>query len=261
MCWRHSWDAAIAQARWEARGICGGRHSWDAAAAQGRRETRWGGRKEHAAGLKRRQEFRHRGGRKNVLEAQLGCSHRASAMGSLWGRVAARSRVARAMGRFRRVGTVVFEPLGRSPSGCSRAAPFGVRAARGPLPFGRFAPFVRGTEPGALLPSIAVSNRGRGGMQPSRKRDGKPVGRQRGNRAREGCSRRPRAAGNLLGRAAGNPMGRAKGTRGWVKAPPRSPRPRRAGNRVEGIVGMQPSRKREGKPAGLARACENGNSP
>jgi hypothetical protein len=62
---KHGWDAAIARARGEAWGEDGGGHSWDAAAGQGRRET------------------------------QLGCSHRASAMGSPGEGAGAAARCAR----------------------------------------------------------------------------------------------------------------------------------------------------------------------
>ncbi|GIU76789.1 MAG: hypothetical protein KatS3mg005_0027 [Bryobacteraceae bacterium] len=62
-------------------------------------------------------------------------------------------------GGCRKIGEVVFEPLGRSPSGCSRAALFGRGCVR------------------------VVSGEGMGtvGMQPSRKREGKPGGEGEGN--------------------------------------------------------------------------------
>ncbi|GIU78552.1 MAG: hypothetical protein KatS3mg005_1790 [Bryobacteraceae bacterium] len=182
----------------------------------------------------------------------MGCSPRASARGNPGGRVAARSRAARAMGRCRRLGTVVFEPLGRSPSGCSRAALFGrggFRFASQNCVFG-FWRVLRGEwSPGA----------GTVGMQPSREREGKPEGNAEGKSAGVG--------GGLVA-----PAARCEGSMGWgvgvsnrlVAALRAAPARLCLGFAklrfwvLEGVVGewlpgrMQPSRKREGKPEGLA---------
>jgi hypothetical protein len=129
------------------------------------------------------------------------------------------------------------------------------------------------------------------GMQPSRKREGKPVGEARGTQL--GCSRRPRAAGNPLGRvrrarlgcsprasARGNPLGRREG-HSWDAAAAQGRREIRWGGcaghgwdaalaqargeirwgGARDTVGMQPSRKREGKPVGEARGTRLGCSP
>ncbi|GIU80757.1 MAG: hypothetical protein KatS3mg005_3995 [Bryobacteraceae bacterium] len=116
--------------------------------------------------------------------------------------MAARSRAARAMGRFRRLGTVAFEPPGRSASGCSRAAPFGGGPRGDRLLSAADAASVRSTEPGALLPSIATSNRGRGGCSHRASAMGNP--RNMRGKTQLGCSRRPSAAGNQNERAAGD---------------------------------------------------------
>ncbi|GIU76788.1 MAG: hypothetical protein KatS3mg005_0026 [Bryobacteraceae bacterium] len=68
-------------------------------------------------------------------------------------------RACGAMGGVGRLGGVVFEPLGRSPSGCSRAALFG----------------------GGCVRVVSGEGMGTVGMQRSREREGKPVGEGEGN--------------------------------------------------------------------------------
>jgi hypothetical protein len=86
-------------------------------------------------------------------------------------------------------------------------------AGRGPLTFGRFAPFVcgseraadaasvRGTEPAAGRPEMAASNRGRGGMQPSQ---------SAGGSRSCGCGSARAGARGIRG-AMGNPRERGRG--------------------------------------------------
>jgi hypothetical protein len=161
-------------------------------------------------------------------------------------RCAARDRACGSRSRLRRdaersKGGEVDEPLGRSPSGCSRAA---------------------------LNPWRFSCIRGLGGMQPSRKREGKPAAEGRGdnagnrpveyrcaarNRARCSRSRLRRDAERSKGGEVDEPLGRSPS--GCSRA---ALNPWRF-SCIRGRGGMQPSRRREGKPVVRGRGNTDGN--
>jgi hypothetical protein len=184
----HGWDAALARVRGETRGEDAPGHGWDAALAQARGETRWGRTRRGTVGMQPSREREGKPGGERGDRAQLGCSPRASARGSPLGRAPEHSwdaALAQARGETRWGG--------RAGAQCSPRA-----SARG-------SPLGRAPEHGwdAALAQARGETR-----------------RVEHAGARLGCS--PRAS------ARGNPWRRAR----W------------------GTVGMQPSRKREGKPGG-----------
>jgi hypothetical protein len=205
--------------------------------------------------------------RGRAQETRLGCSPRASARGSPWGgrgkhgweplalagqgNAAGMQPSAKAEGKPR--GEGAGNTVGMQPSRKREGKPGGAREARlgcSPRASARGSPWGGRGKHGwdAALAQARGEARGEGagstvGMQPSRKREGKPAGRAR--EARLGCS--PRAS------ARGSPR-RGRGKHGWDAALAQA-RGEARGEGAGNTVGMQPSRKREGKSAG----CESGH--
>jgi hypothetical protein len=170
-------------------------------------------------------------------------------------------RACGAMGRDRWVAKMVYEPLGRSPSGCSRAAPnrrglSSMQVARrvaGELVENRCAGLepstgslvsrARQTRLGCSYRELSVAAAGAAAVALAQAR-GESAGRGEtrwGARAtRLGCSRRPRAAGNPWGRARASQLG-CRPRELWVAA---------AGAAAEALAQARGESEGEGKPGG-----------
>ncbi|GIU76998.1 MAG: hypothetical protein KatS3mg005_0236 [Bryobacteraceae bacterium] len=179
--------------------------------------------------------------------ARLGCSPRASARGNPRS-LRRTGRACGAMGGCWRVGAVVFEPLGRSPSGCSRAALFAHEGFR----------FVAQNCGFGFLGGEWFPGGGTGGMQPSREREGKPeeLAADWSRLRRDGgCWRVGEVVFEPLGRSPSGCSRAALFGRGGFRFVSQNCGFGFLGGEWfpgGGTGGMQPSREREGKPEELA---------